>query len=82
MASTLPKLPVLDAIARHDPDSIAVVHGLSGRRFKYGELLGDVYRARNKLLEATGKQDLGGERIAFLIENGYDYVGKDCPLIE
>ncbi|KEZ42359.1 Uncharacterized protein SAPIO_CDS5532 [Scedosporium apiospermum] len=74
MASTLPKLPLFDAIARHDPDSTAVIHSLSGRRFKYGELLGDVCKARNRLQEAAGKQDLNGDRIAFLVENSYDYV--------
>lgn len=76
MASTLPRLPVLDAISRHDPQSTAVVHSQSGRRFKYGELLGDVCTARNRLYDAAGKRDLDGERIAFLVENSYDYVGK------
>ncbi|KAK4193392.1 acyl-CoA synthetase family member 3, mitochondrial [Podospora australis] len=74
MASTLPKLPVFEAIARHDPDSTAVIHSRSGRRFHYGELLGDVAKVRNRLYEAAGKDDLDGERIAFLVENSYDYV--------
>jgi acyl-CoA synthetase (AMP-forming)/AMP-acid ligase II len=76
MASTLPKLPIFEAIKGHNPDSTAVIHSLSGRRFKYGELLGDVCRLRNQLLEAAGKEDINGERIAFLVENSYDYVGK------
>ncbi|KAK1690247.1 AMP-binding enzyme [Colletotrichum godetiae] len=76
MASTmsLPRIPLFEAISRHDPESTAVIHSLSGRRFKYGELLGDVRRARNKLLDSAGKSDLHGERIAFLVENSYDYV--------
>ncbi|KAL2755757.1 hypothetical protein ACRALDRAFT_1057272 [Sodiomyces alcalophilus JCM 7366] len=74
MISTLPKLPLFEAIAGHDPDSTAVIHSLSGRRFRYGELLGDVTRARDQLLSATGKTSLDGERIAFLVENSYDYV--------
>ncbi|KAL1893111.1 hypothetical protein Cpir12675_004257 [Ceratocystis pirilliformis] len=74
MAPTLPRLPLLEAIASHDPHSTVVVHSVSGRTFKYGELLGDVLRTRSKLLEATGKSDLTGERIAFLVENSYDYV--------
>ncbi|KAM0441138.1 hypothetical protein ACHAPT_000443 [Fusarium lateritium] len=74
MLSTLPRLPLLEAVANHDPDSKAVVHSLSGRTFKYGELLGDVRRARDRLTEAAGKEDLNGERIAFLVENSYDYV--------
>ncbi|KAL2261375.1 hypothetical protein VTK26DRAFT_4289 [Humicola hyalothermophila] len=74
MASTLPRLPVFEAIARHDPDSIAVIHSNSGRQFRYGELLGDVCKTRNRLLETAGRGDIDGERIAFLVENSYDYV--------
>lgn len=74
--TTLPKLPLFEAISRHDPESTAVIHSVSGRRFKYGELLGDVRRARDRLLDSAGKPDLDGERIAFLVENSYDYVGK------
>ncbi|KAK0747852.1 hypothetical protein B0T21DRAFT_419078 [Apiosordaria backusii] len=74
MASTLPKLPVFEAISRHDPDSTVVIHSKSGRRFQYGELLGDVAKARNRLYESAGRDDLDGERIAFLAENSYDYV--------
>ncbi|KAM0278843.1 hypothetical protein ACHAQH_004919 [Verticillium albo-atrum] len=74
MASTLPKLPIFEAIAGHDPDSTAVIHSLSGRRFRYGELLGDVRRTRNELQAAAGRTALDGERIAFLVENSYDYV--------
>ncbi|KAK2683787.1 AMP-dependent synthetase/ligase [Fusarium oxysporum f. sp. vasinfectum] len=74
MLSTLPRLPLFEAVAQHDPDSKAVIHSLSGRAFKYGELLGDVSRARDRLAEAAGREDLNGERIAFLVENSYDYV--------
>ncbi|KAL2154976.1 hypothetical protein VTH82DRAFT_3652 [Thermothelomyces myriococcoides] len=74
MASTLPRLPVFEAIARHDPDSTTVIHSRSGRRFRYGELLGDVCKVRNRLHEAAGKDNIDGERIAFLVENSYDYV--------
>ncbi|KAL2271051.1 hypothetical protein VTJ83DRAFT_422 [Remersonia thermophila] len=76
MASTasLPRLPVFEAISRHDPDSTAVVHSASGRRFRYGDLLADVCSVRNRLCERAGRSDLDGERIAFLVENSYDYV--------
>ncbi|ATY63184.1 2-succinylbenzoate-ligase [Cordyceps militaris] len=73
-ASTLPRLPIFEAVAAHDPTSTAVVHALSGRRFTYGELLGDVARARERLREAVDGKPLTGERVAFLIENSYDYV--------
>ncbi|KAH8166305.1 hypothetical protein CIB48_g1973 [Xylaria polymorpha] len=76
MASTLalPKFPLFDAISRHDPNSTAVAHCLSGRSFKYGELLPDVCRARDHIYQSAGKTDIRGERIAFLVENSYDYV--------
>ncbi|KAF3057021.1 Acyl-CoA synthetase family member 3, mitochondrial [Daldinia childiae] len=76
MASTLtlPKLPIFEAIASHNPQSTAVVHCLSRRTFKYGELLPDVSRVRDRILDAAGKSDIRGERVAFLIENSYDYV--------
>ncbi|KAK3336755.1 hypothetical protein B0T19DRAFT_410463 [Cercophora scortea] len=73
-SSALPRLPVFEAISRHDPDSTVVIHSSSGRRFKYGELLGDVRKTRNRLYEAAGRDDIDGERIAFLVENSYDYV--------
>lgn len=75
-AASLPRLPIFDAISRHDPTSTAVIHSLSGRSFQYGELLGDVRRARDSFLGATGQKDLNGQRIAFLVENSYDYVGE------
>lgn len=76
VSTTLPRLPVFEAIAKHDLESTVVVHSASQRTFKYGELLGDVCRTRDQLLEAAGKSDINGERVAFLIENSYDYVGK------
>lgn len=74
MASTLPKLPVFKAIANHDPSSIAVIHCASGRRFTYGQLLKDVTDSREKLVQSAAGQRLDGQRIAFLVENSYDYV--------
>ncbi len=75
MASTLPKLPLFDAIAGHDPRSTVVIHCTSGRRFAYGSLLQDVAHAKDRLREAAGPQAVQGQRVAFLVENGYDYVG-------
>ena len=75
MASTLPRLPVFEAIAGHEPQSPAVIHCSSGRRFNYGGLLNDVANAKDKLRQAAGGESVEGRRIAFLVENGYDYVG-------
>lgn len=82
MASTLtlPKLPIFEAIASHNPQSTAVVHCLSRRTFKYGEILPDVCRTRDRILDAAGTTDIRGERVAFLIENGYDYVGMNSTI--
>lgn len=74
MASTLPDLPLFRAIASHDPNSTAVIHSSSGRRFTYGQLLGDIAKAKDMLHHKAGKTDLNGERIAFIVENSYDYV--------
>ncbi|KAG5970716.1 hypothetical protein E4U55_001478, partial [Claviceps digitariae] len=73
-SASLPRLPIFEAIAKHDPESTAVIHSVSERRFTYGELLGDVWRARESFVNASEKKDLQGERIAFLVENSYDYV--------
>ncbi len=73
----LQRSPFLEAIQKHDPHSTAIVHSLSGRSFTYGSILQDVAAAKERLLQTTGKDENGivGERIAFLVENGYDYVG-------
>ena len=79
MASTLPKFPVFEAIAGHDPQSTVVVHCKSGRTFLYGDLLRDVAEARDELRQSAGSTNIEGQRVAFLVENGYDYVGA-APL--
>ncbi|KAI9802737.1 MAG: hypothetical protein M1825_002759 [Sarcosagium campestre] len=74
MVSTLPRLPVLEAIKSHDPESIAVVHYPSRRSFTYGDLLNDVVASKEKLREGSRSGSINGHRIAFLVENGYDYI--------
>jgi malonyl-CoA/methylmalonyl-CoA synthetase len=74
MASTLPRLPLFEAIAAHDLKSTAVVHNPSGRAFTYGELAHDVANAIEDLRGKAGGKPLVGERVAFLVENGYDYL--------
>lgn len=75
LLSTLPNLPIFRSLQDHDPASVAVVHSTSNRTFTYGNLVGDVLRAKENLSSKTGK--LAGERVAFLAENSYDYVGMD-----
>ena len=80
MASTFPDLPIFRAIASHEPNSTAIIHSRSNRRFTYGELLKDVegskIRLYHQLKAAVPEHEaIGGQRVAFLVENGYDYVG-------
>jgi hypothetical protein len=76
----LPRTPLFEAIKSHDPESSAVLHSLSGRQFIYGSLLKDVAIAKQRLADDAGRDSeaLQGERIAFLVENSYDYVGAQC----
>lgn len=79
MAAALQRSAFFEAMRQHDPKSTAVVNNDSGVAFSYGSLLRDVSRAKERLLQETGKDEEGiaGERIAFMVENGYDYVGAD-----
>ena len=80
MASSLPDLPIFKAVHGHDPLRPAIVHSLSGRTFTYGSLLHDVAAAKDLLSEQVKGRNLQGERVAFLAENGYDYVGMQDQL--
>jgi len=73
----LPRTPLFEALTKHDPNSTAVVHSLSGRSFTYGHLVRDVAVAKDRIAKDAGRDDEGmyGERVAFLVENSYDYVG-------
>ena len=75
MASILPRIPVFEAITSHDPQSTAVIHSKSGRQFTYGGILRDIIDARGIIESSAGGRGMQGERVAFLVENGYDYVG-------
>ena len=76
MASTLPNSSIFQTLAKHNPENLAVVHSQSGRSFTYGSLIHDIAAAKDNLWQLGGKRSLKGERVAFLAENGYDYVGK------
>ena len=75
MAFSLPRLPIFESLVKHDPSSTAVIHSDSGRSFTYDELIKDVAAGRERLKATAQRDSIEGERIAFLIENGYDYVG-------
>ena len=69
-------MTMLQTIKSHDPESIAVLHCPSGKQFTYGQLLGDINAARETLQNSECGACLKGERIAFIVENNYDYVGE------
>lgn len=77
LLSTLPNTPIFRALQDHGRDSLAIVHSASSRSFTYGNLVADVLLAKEDLeRKAVGAgTKLAGERIAFLAENSYDYVG-------
>lgn len=81
MSVFLQRSAFLEAIQKHEASSIAVAENDSAANFSYGSLLHSIVRAKELLLLKTGKSDesISGERIAFMVENGFDYVGtKHC----
>ena len=80
MASSPPFISFLQSIAFHDPESVAIVHGTSGRHFTYGQLRRDVACERKTLADLMSSGSMKGARVAFLVENSYHYVGtRDHP---
>ena len=75
--AALQRSTLFELMLEHKQHSLAIIHSLSGRSFTYGSLLHDVATAKERLLQETGKDEksIAGERVAFLIENSYDYVG-------
>ncbi|KAF5717283.1 malonyl synthetase [Fusarium globosum] len=76
MTISLHRSAFFEAILKHEGSSVAVVENESGASFSYNSLLNSVARAKEQLLAKTGKCDasISGERIAFLVESGYEYV--------
>lgn len=80
MTITIQRSAFFEAIQQHNPSSIAVINHDSGAAFAYGTLLGDVACAKEQLLQTAGRDDISGERVAFLVENEYDYVGMEITV--
>jgi len=81
MAISVQRSAFLEAIQKHNPSSTAVVNHENGTSFSYGTLLHDIACAKERLVCSHGKNSLAGERVAFLVENGYDYVGTNMLLV-
>ncbi|KAF5667118.1 malonyl synthetase [Fusarium heterosporum] len=71
---TLQRSAFLEAIQKHDQSSIAVIENESGASFTYSSLLRSIAHAKEILLSRSGRSDISGERVAFMVESGYDYV--------
>jgi hypothetical protein len=80
MAISVQRSAFLEAIQEHNSSSTAVVNHDDGASFSYGTLLQDVACAKERLMCSASKGSIAGERVAFLVENGYNYVGMKCPL--
>ncbi|KAK5045070.1 hypothetical protein LTR84_010218 [Exophiala bonariae] len=76
MAIGLQRSALFEALGTHAPLSTAIVHHGSDVTYSYGSLLRDVACTKEQLEQVTGRNEstIAGERIAFLVENGYDYV--------
>jgi len=77
MAVFIQRSVFFEAIQKHDPSTTAVINHASGAIFSYGTLLRDVARAKETLLQKTERDNIAGERVAFLIDNEYNYVGME-----
>lgn len=77
MAIMLERSAFLEALEKHDPASTAIISYEPECKNTYGNLLQDVARTKLRLLHLAERNDrtIAGERIAFLVENGYNYVG-------
>lgn len=75
MALQRPKSVLFEALRSHDRDSIAIMDTACGQHSTYATLLQDVQGFKQRLLEEIGRTDISGARVAFIVENGYNYAG-------
>lgn len=74
MPASLHESPLLALLKEQDAASIAVINHATGAAFTYGSLFRDIARAQHALVESCGGKSLAGERIGFIVENGYGFV--------
>ena len=75
MASNLPKNALFSALINHDEHSIAIAHSASCQKHTYGQLVRDVAWGRGWLNNKIEQMQIKSRCVAFLIDNGYEYVG-------
>lgn len=69
---------LFQALASHDPLSVAVEHFNTRRKFTYADLTRDILESQKRLTKkcsARGVSSLRGERVAFAATNDYYSVG-------
>jgi len=76
MAIKTARSVLFEALRRHDPASTAIVDSASGKGITYASLLQDVSTFKHQLLQELDQDNISGERVAFTVENGYNYVGQ------
>lgn len=82
MASETGESAFFKAIRRHHSISTAIVNNASGDSFSYNTLLRDALHMRHTLSQGLNRDLEFGERIAFIVENGYTYVGTMTSVTE
>lgn len=75
MASNLPRNAIFSALISHDEQKIAIAHSPSHRKYTYGQLIRDVALGRLWLDKKLEHIQTKSTCVAFLVDNGYDYVG-------
>lgn len=76
MAVKHPRPVLFEVLRIHDQGSIAIVDSASGKCVTYASLLQDVSSFKHRLLRDVGRDDISSERVAFIVENNYDYTGQ------
>jgi acyl-coenzyme A synthetase/AMP-(fatty) acid ligase len=79
LTAVLPSLPIFKQLVDHAKQGRTAIVDYSASssgdaEYSYTRLLTDVAKFRDELSDFLGKKDLQGERVAFLVESGYNYV--------
>lgn len=75
MASNLPRNAIFNALIDHDEQKTAIAHSPSHRKHTYGQLIRDVGLGRLWLDKKLEHIQTKTTCVAFLVDNGYEYVG-------
>ena len=82
MAIGLQRSTFFEALRKHESSSTAIVNHGCDATYEYDQLLRDVAGTKDQLIQMKlgSGSSIAGQRIAFLVENGYDYVGTHIPV--